>query len=99
MCWKRRQRRRRGGGGDVPSRATKMVPSSFIRASSTSTLVTPSRRPFVHFIGFAAPLDHCTPVVGVLITKYAVQQSQSSVSLHCDSSSLGVPAARRIRVK
>ena len=65
-----------GGGRYVPSRAMKMMPSSFIRASSTSTLVTPSRRPFVHVMGFTASLDHCTPVVGVLITKYAVRRCQ-----------------------
>ena len=79
--------------GDVPSRATKTMPSSFMRASSTSTLVTPSRRPFVHFIGFTALLDHCTPVMGVLMTKYAVRESPMVRHQSADFPSLGALAA------
>ena len=65
---------------DVPSFATKISPSVLSLASSTSTLVTPSRRPFVQETGFTALFDHWMPFAGVLITKYAAQTL--SISLH-----------------
>ena len=63
---------------DVPSFATKISPSVLSFASSTSTLVTPSRRPFVQETGFTALFDHWMPFAGVLITKYAAQALSNS---------------------
>lgn len=55
----------------VPFRATKMRPSVLDRASSMSTVSTPSRRPFSHCSRFACPFTHCVPSEGLSTTKYA----------------------------
>ena len=59
-----------------------MRPSVLILESSTSNVDTSSRRPFVHFMGFVAPLTHVPPDEGALTTRYAKRTRHQHLSTH-----------------